>query len=73
MPRDPARIADTKAWLGKAGTDLRAAALDLAAEPPRGLFAIGIHAAVSGGSGCTAYRVRVEVSLPGRTRGANPR
>ena len=34
MPRDPARIADTRAWLGKAATDLRAAAFDLAAEPP---------------------------------------
>jgi HEPN domain-containing protein len=34
MPHDPARVADTKAWLSRAATDLRAAALDLAADPP---------------------------------------
>ena len=34
MPHDPARVADTKAWLSRAATDLRAAALDLAGEPP---------------------------------------
>jgi len=34
MPHDPARAADTKAWLSKAGTDLRAATLDLAGDPP---------------------------------------
>jgi HEPN domain-containing protein len=34
MPPDPARVADTKAWLSRAATDLRAAALDLAADPP---------------------------------------
>ncbi len=34
MPHDPARIADTKAWLDRSATDLRAAALDLTAEPP---------------------------------------
>jgi len=34
MPHDPALVADTKAWLSKAATDLRAAALDLAADPP---------------------------------------
>lgn len=34
MPLDPARVADTRAWLGRAATDLRAAALDLAADPP---------------------------------------
>ncbi len=31
---DPARVADTKAWLGRAAVDLRAAAIDLASEPP---------------------------------------
>jgi HEPN domain-containing protein len=34
MPHDPARVSDTRAWLQRAATDLRAAALDLAAEPP---------------------------------------
>src|SRR2546425_5586600 len=34
MPHDPARVADTKAWLVRAATDLRAAALDLTATPP---------------------------------------
>lgn len=34
MPHDPARVADTKAWLIRAATDLRAAAADLAANPP---------------------------------------
>jgi HEPN domain-containing protein len=34
MPHDPARVADTKAWLTRAATDLRAAAIDLAADPP---------------------------------------
>lgn len=34
MPHDPARVADTRAWLGRAATDLRAAALDLGADPP---------------------------------------
>lgn len=34
MPHDPARVADTKAWLSRAATDLRAAAIDLAADPP---------------------------------------
>jgi HEPN domain-containing protein len=34
MQHDPARVADTKAWLSKAATDLRAAALDLAGDPP---------------------------------------
>ena len=34
MPHDPARVADTQAWLARAATDLRAAALDLAAAPP---------------------------------------
>jgi len=34
MLHDPARVADTRAWLSKPATDLRAAALDLAADPP---------------------------------------
>jgi HEPN domain-containing protein len=34
MPRDPERLADTDSWLRKAFTDLRCAAIDLAAEPP---------------------------------------
>ena len=34
MPHDPARVADVRAWLGKATTDLRAASIDLAADPP---------------------------------------
>ena len=34
MPHDPIRVADTKAWLGKADTDLRAAAHELTATPP---------------------------------------
>lgn len=34
MPHDPVLVADTKAWLTRAATDLRAAALDLAANPP---------------------------------------
>ena len=34
MPHDPARVADTRAWLSRAATDLRAAAIDLAADPP---------------------------------------
>ena len=34
MPHDPARVADTKAWLDRVATDLRAAALDFAADPP---------------------------------------
>ncbi len=34
MPHDPARVADTKAGLERAATDLRAAALDLTATPP---------------------------------------
>jgi HEPN domain-containing protein len=34
MPHDPARVSDTRAWLSRAATDLRAAAIDLAADPP---------------------------------------
>jgi HEPN domain-containing protein len=34
MPHDPARVADTKAWLNRAANDLRAAALGLGATPP---------------------------------------
>ncbi len=34
MPYDPILIADTKAWLKKAGNDLRAATIDLDADPP---------------------------------------
>src|SRR5438445_6944349 len=34
MPHDAARLADTKAWFDKAWIDLRAADVDLAAEPP---------------------------------------
>lgn len=34
MPHDPIRVADTNAWLGKAETDLRAAAHELTAVPP---------------------------------------
>src|SRR6267378_906453 len=34
MPHDPARVSDTKAWMRRAATDLRAAAVDLAADPP---------------------------------------
>lgn len=40
MPHDPARVAGTRAWLSKAATDLRAAALDLVAYPvlaPQGM------------------------------------
>ncbi len=34
MQPDPARIADTKAWLSKAGYDIRSAEVARAAEPP---------------------------------------
>ncbi len=34
MPHDAARIADTRAWLSKSATDLRAAGVGLAASPP---------------------------------------
>ncbi len=34
MPPDPKRLADTRAWLAKVATDLRAATVDLNAEPP---------------------------------------
>lgn len=34
MPLDPVRAADTRAWLNRAVMDLRAASIDLAAEPP---------------------------------------
>ncbi len=34
MPLDPVLVAETKAWLQKAATDLRAAQHDLAALPP---------------------------------------
>lgn len=34
MPHDPVRVADTRAWLTKAESDLRAAALDETASPP---------------------------------------
>ncbi len=34
MPLDPARVEDTKAWLTRAGEDLRGAEVDLAAAPP---------------------------------------
>lgn len=34
MPHDPIRVADTRAWLAKAETDLRAAAHELTAAPP---------------------------------------
>jgi HEPN domain-containing protein len=34
MVPDPARVADTQAWLAKAANDLRAADIDLAAIPP---------------------------------------
>ncbi len=34
MPHDPARVADTRAWLQKADNDLRAAEHDQTARPP---------------------------------------
>lgn len=34
MPHDPIRVADAKAWLGKANMDLKAAAHELTAVPP---------------------------------------
>ena len=34
MPRDPANVDEALAWLAKAAQDLRAADVDLAAEPP---------------------------------------
>lgn len=34
MPLDPARVRETRAWLSKAATDLRAARHDLRASPP---------------------------------------
>lgn len=34
MPLDPIRVAETKAWLLRAGRDLRAALHDLKADPP---------------------------------------
>ena len=34
MPHDPILMAETRAWLIKAVTDLRAAELDLGASPP---------------------------------------
>jgi HEPN domain-containing protein len=34
MPRDPVRVADTRAWLAKALLDLRSARVDLDAAPP---------------------------------------
>lgn len=34
MPYDPVLVADTRAWLVKAGEDLRGAEVDLAAVPP---------------------------------------
>ena len=34
MPLDPVLVGDTRAWLVRAAADLRAAAIDLAAEPP---------------------------------------
>jgi HEPN domain-containing protein len=34
MPHDPILIADTNAWLKKAGIDLRGARIDLDADPP---------------------------------------
>ena len=34
MSHDPVRVADTAAWLRKAALDLRAAEVDLAADPP---------------------------------------
>jgi HEPN domain-containing protein len=33
MPHDPQRVADTRAWLRRAQGDLRAAEIDLAAQP----------------------------------------
>src|SRR5437867_11617577 len=61
MPHDPARVADTKAWLDRVATDLRSVALDLAADPP--------ITAISGGYGRAAHRVRLDVSLPGEREG----
>lgn len=40
MPHDPARLADTKAWLLKANQDLRAASYDLATNPPLAFDAV---------------------------------
>jgi HEPN domain-containing protein len=34
MPHDPEVVAETKAWLARAQTDIRAAAHDWTAEPP---------------------------------------
>ena len=34
MPPDSKRLADTRAWLAKVATDLRAATVDLNADPP---------------------------------------
>jgi HEPN domain-containing protein len=36
MPHDPALVAETKAWLTRAATDLRAAEHALTAQPPLG-------------------------------------
>ena len=34
MPHDPVRIEETRSWFRKAGDDLRAASVDVEAEPP---------------------------------------
>ena len=34
MPPDPARVAETRSWLAKAASDLRAGNHDLTSEPP---------------------------------------
>lgn len=34
MPHDPQRVADTRAWLLRAQEDIRAAEVDIAAQPP---------------------------------------
>jgi HEPN domain-containing protein len=43
MPPDPARIAETRAWLQRASEELRAAALEQSAHPPL-LWDIAFHA-----------------------------
>jgi len=72
MPHDPVRVADTRAWLSMAGTDLRAGAHELLADTPEGhparltITAQGLAAALTVGPTVTEAWI---VSGPAREEG----
>ena len=83
MPLDPVLLVETRGWLAKAHSDLRAAEHEFLAAPPL-LDDVVFHCQQAaekamkgfltwhGRSGGPADRICVEISLPWRTRRAGP-